>query len=95
MLSTAAVLPAAPPAARACSPKAHEAMKAGRKVWLSLRLVGYQPGLGTDLYEMRNCRACGSTLMRPVEVVKVRFVRDPQPAQPRARRASAAAGVMQ
>lgn len=45
-----------------CTQQSHEALKAHPLKWGALRLVGIQPGVGADQYELRNCSICESTL---------------------------------
>lgn len=69
------------PAVPRCS-TSHDRLKASTKKWTEATLVGYQPA-GQALYELRNCPECGSCLARPIEIVKLRYLRDARPALPR------------
>lgn len=97
MLSAATTTPlrqalAAPPP-EACTELFHERLKASTKAWREMALTGFMTGHpSTDLYELRSCSRCGSTLARAVKIVKLKYVRMPRLAVPRtgSRRAAAA-----
>lgn len=62
-----------------CSQRAHDRLKADTAAWLALPFKGYQTGWpATNLYEMRLCSRCGSSLLRAVQVVEVKYVRMPR-----------------
>lgn len=83
MLSVATTPPprpaaAAPPPA-ACTERFHERLKASTKAWREMALTGFMTGHpSTDLYELRSCGRCGSTLARAVKIVKLQYVRMPR-----------------
>lgn len=94
MLSAATTTPAqpaaAPPPPAACTERFHDQLKASTKAWQEMPLRGFQPGFQpADLYELRNCPRCGSTLALPVDTAKLPYVRIPRAAIATARRASA------
>lgn len=82
-----------------CCPVAvHDRLKASTKGWLGCHFVGYQTGHpSTDLYEVRLCPTCGSSMLRALRIVTMRYVRMPRPAAARLVRRSraAAAGARQ
>lgn len=83
MLSAATNMPAqpaaTPPPPAACTERFHERLKASVKTWQEMPLRGFQPGFkATDLYELRNCVSCGSTLARAVKIVKLKYVLETQ-----------------
>lgn len=91
MLSAATNRPAqpaaAPPPPVSCTERFHERLKASTKAWQEMPLRGFQPGFqAMDLYELRNCVRCGSTLARAVKIVKLQYVRMPRMAVATARR---------
>jgi len=45
---------------------AHQALMADVAVWRRLVWQGIQPGLNGELFELRECPSCASTLARPV-----------------------------
>lgn len=79
MLSAATTQPAnkahAPTPPACCSESFHEQLKASTRDWLQLAHQGFQTGFPeTDLYELRTCKACDSTLARPVKILKLQYV---------------------
>lgn len=58
----------------ACTSVGHEALKRSDALWATCHAVGWQPGLGSDLYEMRNCPRCGSSLLRQVDTSRLRYL---------------------
>lgn len=63
-----------------CSPGSHEILKRSKVKWEAAKLIGYMPA-GLVLYEQRLCPHCGSCLARPIQILKLRYLRDAQPAR--------------
>lgn len=82
-----------------CPPAVHMRMKASTRAWRRAHLVGYQIARpATHLYEMRICPVCGSSMVRRIVIVVLRYVRAPRLTAPRLApkrvvRAQAAAGA--
>ena len=60
------------PGQSACSEPIHDALKADLARWRALPVDDYWFHAGA-LHEMRRCPRCGSSLMRKVELVEVRY----------------------
>lgn len=74
-----------------CAQPVHDRLKASTKAWLTATKVGFQTGYpSTDLYEVRLCPKCGSSMLRAVRIVSMRYVRMPRQAVARPRRVAAA-----
>ena len=75
-----------------CPQLSHDRLKASTKAWLQAPFVGYQTGFpSTDLYEVRLCPRCRTSLNRPMRIVSMRYVRIPRPAVARPTKALATA----
>lgn len=46
--------------------EAHAALVGDAELWPRLQFRGVQPGLGADLFEVRSCPCCGSSLNRQI-----------------------------
>ena len=73
-ISHAAAVAASPvPAdAQGCSEQSHDALKADLATWRALPVDDYWFCAGA-LHELRRCPRCGSSLMRRIEIVDVRY----------------------
>ena len=66
---------AAPPSSPphfTCSEQSHDALKADLATWRALPVDDYWFCAGA-LHELRRCPRCGSSLMRRIEIVDVRY----------------------
>lgn len=85
MIATSAAKPQRPapspaltaPREPSCSTTFHDQLKASVRKWTRLHLVGYQSGVGAELYELRDCPVCGSSLCRKFTILKKGYPRDP------------------
>lgn len=67
------------PSRLSCTPLDHDRFKDDTPRWRQAVLVGYFCITGRqELFEMRNCPFCGSTLTRCCRVVAVEYVKDPE-----------------
>lgn len=70
-----------PPANLSCTPLDHDRLRDDTARWRQAGLVGYFCITGRqELFEMRNCPFCGSTLTRCCRVVAVEYVKEPETA---------------
>lgn len=67
------------PGPQQCTETTHELLKHS-ELWLRCLFVGWQPGLGRELYEMRNCPRCQSSLCRQVDLSSLRYHQPELPA---------------
>lgn len=62
-----------------CTERTHELMKHSDS-WRGLPFIGWQPGMGRDLYELRNCPRCDSSLLRGVDTTRISYLPPELPA---------------
>jgi hypothetical protein len=70
-VSAVAAPPASPPRPT-CSEQSHDALKADLATWRALPVDDYWFCAGA-LHEVRRCPRCGSSLMRRIEIVDLRY----------------------
>jgi hypothetical protein len=69
--ASAVAAPASPPSPP-CSGQSHDALKADLATWRALPVDDYWFCAGA-LHEVRRCPRCGSSLMRRIEIVDLRY----------------------
>ena len=70
-VSAVAAPPSSPPRST-CSEQSHDALKADLATWRALPVDDYWFCAGA-LHEVRRCPRCGSSLMRRIEILDVRY----------------------
>ena len=70
--SAVAAAPPVPADAERCSERSHDALKADLATWRALPVDDYWFHAGS-LHELRCCPRCGSSLMRRIEILDLRY----------------------
>ena len=70
--SAVAAAPPVPADAQRCSERSHDALKADLATWRALPVDDYWFHAGA-LHELRRCPRCGSSLMRRIEILDLRY----------------------
>ena len=70
--ASARAAPPVPADAQRCSEQSHDALKADLATWRALPVDDYWFHAGS-LHELRRCPRCGSSLMRRIEILDLRY----------------------